>query len=71
MSDVVSRVQQAPGCISCKLLKGVDNSSQLVVIEEWISIAAHQQAASIIPREEIAKASSFFAKPPVGIYYQS
>jgi quinol monooxygenase YgiN len=69
MQDVVAEVRRAEGCINCQLLKGAENSAQLVVIEEWVSIAHHQAAASIIPKERIEKAMVFFAKPPFGVYY--
>ncbi len=71
MQHVVDVVQKADGCINCRLLKRAENILQLVVIEEWLSIAHHQAAASMIPPEEIAKAMVLFAKPPFGIYYQS
>lgn len=69
MQNVVTQVGKAEGCIGCKLLKGAENSAQLAVIEEWVSIAHHQAAASIIPKEHIERAMAFFAKPPFGIYY--
>jgi quinol monooxygenase YgiN len=69
MQHVVTTVSAAEGCINCKLLKGAENTAQLAVIEEWVSIAHHQAAASIIPKEQIEQAMVFFAKPPSGIYY--
>lgn len=69
MQAVVAEVSKADGCINCQLLKGAENSAQLAVIEEWISIAHHQAAASIIPKEKIGQAMVFFAKPPFGVYY--
>lgn len=70
MTEVVAEVSLADGCINCQLLKGAENIAQLAVIEEWGSIAHHQAAASIIPKERIEKAMVFFAKPPFGIYYE-
>jgi len=69
MQNVVTQVSTADGCISCQLLKGAENAAQLAVIEKWVSIAHHQAAASIIPKEQIEQAMVFFAKPPFGIYY--
>lgn len=69
MQHVVSAVSAADGCINCKLLKGAESAAQFAVIEEWVSIAHHQAAASIIPKEQIQQAMVFFAKPPFGIYY--
>jgi quinol monooxygenase YgiN len=69
MQTVVATVSKADGCLKCYLLKGAENPAQLAVIEEWISLAQHQAAASIIHREQLEKAMTFFAKPPFGIYY--
>jgi len=69
MQNVVTEVSKTDGCIKCQLLKGAENNAQLAVIEEWASIAHHQAAASIIPKEQITQAMAFFAKPPYGIYY--
>lgn len=69
MQDVVTEIRKADGCIQCELLKGAENTAQLAVIEEWASIAHHQAAASIIPKEKIEQAMVFFAKPPFGVYY--
>jgi len=69
MQHVVTEVIKADGCLKCQLLKGAENPAQLAVVEEWVSIAHHQKAASIIPKEKIEQAMVFFAKPPFGIYY--
>lgn len=71
MSSVVSKIKQAQGCRDCRLLVGAENTAQLAVIEEWDSIADHQRAASVIPSEDIAMATAFFARPPMGIYFKS
>jgi quinol monooxygenase YgiN len=69
MSQVVLKIRATTGCISCKLLKSVENSAQLAVIEEWASIEVHKAAASVIPKEQLEEVMAFFAKPPVGTYY--
>lgn len=71
MQNVVNQVSKADGCLSCRLLKGAENNAHLAVIEEWVSIAHHQAATSIIPKEQIEQAMAFFAKPPFGIYYNA
>jgi len=71
MEDVVSKVKLADGCIKCELLQGAENLAHIAVIEVWLSIAHHQAAASIIPKERIEKAMVFLAKPPFGIYYSN
>ena len=70
MQGVVAAVRAADGCINCRLLQGAESSAQLAVIEEWASIAHHKAAASIIPKEQLEQAMTFFAKPPFGIYYK-
>ena len=69
MQHVVNEVSKADGCIKCHLLKGAENVAHLAVIEEWVSIAHHQAAASVIPKAQIEQAMVFFAKPPFGVYY--
>ena len=69
MQHVVTAVSAADGCINCSLLQGAESAAQFAVIEEWVSIAQHKAAASIIPKEQMAQAMVFFAKPPFGIYY--
>lgn len=71
MQHVVTTACSAEGCIGCRLLQGAENTTQFAVIEEWISIAHHKAAASIIPKEQIEQAMAFFAKPPFGVYYTS
>ncbi len=71
MQNVVAAVSKAEGCQSCQLLVGVENSALLAVVEVWESVAHHQAAANIIPKEQIAGAMAYFAKPPYGIYFQS
>ncbi len=69
MQGVVEEILKADGCLSCRLLIGAESSGQLAVVEEWVSIAHHKAAASIIPKERIDKAMVLFAKPPFGCYY--
>ncbi len=69
MQHVVVAVSTAEGCLACKLLQGAESTAQFAVIEEWVSIAHHKAAASIIPKEQIEQAMVFFAKPPFGVYY--
>lgn len=69
MNTVVAQIRNVNGCVSCSLLKGAENDAHLAVIEEWESIDHHQAAANVIPKEQIEKAMTYFAKPPSGIYY--
>ncbi|HET8668832.1 MAG TPA: antibiotic biosynthesis monooxygenase family protein [Terriglobales bacterium] len=70
LDSILPIIRSCEGCHSCRLLLGAEDSSQLAIIEEWESIAAHQAAARAIPQEQIAQASTLFAKPPTGVYYR-
>lgn len=70
LSSVISVIKSCQGCISCMLLQGAEDPSQLAIIEEWESIKAHQAAASAIPPEKLAEAMAMFAEPPRGMYYK-
>jgi quinol monooxygenase YgiN len=70
MEDVVSKVQTLPGCRSVKLLRSTENPAHFAIVEEWDSIEDHQTAAASIPSDQLKKAKSLVAKPPVGEYYQ-
>lgn len=71
LSSVISVIKSCPGCISCTLLQGAEDQTQLAIIEEWESISAHQAAASAIPAEQLTQAMALFAKPPAGTYYKN
>jgi quinol monooxygenase YgiN len=71
LQSVIAVITACPGCISCRLLRSVDNPACLAIIEEWDSIAAHKEAAHAIPREKLAAAAALFAKPPSGMYYRA
>lgn len=67
---VIAAVEKAPGALHCELLADSEDKSRLVVVETWESIAAHQAAAAIIPKEKIAEVTALLAAPPQGRYYQ-
>jgi quinol monooxygenase YgiN len=69
LQTVISMVLQAPGCETCRLLHNQEHDHELVIIEEWVSVAAHQAAAKNIPSEKIAEVMPMLANPPSGAYY--
>ena len=71
LQSVISVIETCPGCLSCRLLRSVDNPACLAIIEEWENIEAHQSAASAIPPEKLAEAAALFARPPAGMYYRT
>lgn len=70
LKSVIAVVEKCPGCFSCRLLQGAEDSAQLAVIEEWDSIDSHKAAAAAIPPEMLSVAMALFARPPVGTYYK-
>lgn len=69
LGSVIDLIRHSPGCMSCRLLRSSDNPACLAIIEEWDSIAAHQQAARSIPPAKMAEAMALFARPASGMYY--
>jgi len=70
LQSSISLVEGSPGCRSCRLLRSTENPAQLAIIEEWESIAAHQNAAKAVPPDKMKQAMALFASPPKGTYYQ-
>jgi heme oxygenase (mycobilin-producing) len=69
MSDVVAYLLKRPGCEGAQLLVAEDDEARLVVIERWASKEAHQQALANYPKEKMAAARKWLAKPPRGEFY--
>jgi quinol monooxygenase YgiN len=71
LRSVIPIIEKSPGCVSCRLLRSIDNPAHLAIIEEWESIEDHQNAAKAIPPEKMTQATALFAKPPSGAYYKA
>ena len=71
LSQVIKVVTQAPGSLGCQLLRQHDDPDRLVIIEQWVSIDAHQAAARLIPPEDIAKVMPLLASPAKGNYFHA
>ena len=69
LQSVIAIIQNAKGCRAVRLLRSTDHAAQLAIIEEWDSIADHQNAAKAIPPEKMKEAMALFGKPPAGMYY--
>ena len=70
LTSVVSVIEATPGCRSVRLLEALDEPQQLVIVEVWDSVAAHQAAAGAIPASQLGKVMALFAAPPTGEYYR-
>lgn len=68
LTEVIGIVRRADGCLSCRLLRDEMNPVEFVILESWESIAAHQQAAGLIPKEQINSVMQFLAQAPRGDY---
>ena len=71
LQSVISIVEKSPGCISCQLLRSMDNPAHLAIIEVWESVEDHRNAAKAISPQKMAQAMALFAKPPAGTYYRA
>lgn len=69
LQSVVSIVKECSGCLGCQLLRSIENSTNLVIIEQWDNVESHKQAANAIPPENLQAAFALIAKPPAGVYY--
>ena len=69
LQSVILVVKDCSGCLGCQLLRSIENTANLVIIEQWDNVESHKQAASAIPPEKLKDAFSLFAKPPAGVYY--
>lgn len=69
LQSVISVIKNCSGCLGCQLLRSTESLANLVIIEQWESIEAHQNAASAIPAETLKEAYGLFATPPSGRYY--
>lgn len=69
LQSVISVVRESSGCIDCQLLRGIENPTQLVIIEQWTDVEAHQKAARAVPPEKLKEVFALIAKPASGMYY--
>jgi quinol monooxygenase YgiN len=68
LSGVIAVVRTADGCLACRLLCDTANPREFVILESWDSVAAHQKAAGMIPKEQISSVMKYLEKPPRGEY---
>jgi quinol monooxygenase YgiN len=69
LRSVIVVIEGAPGCERCELLADQEDAARLVIVERWVSVAAHQAAASRIPPEKLAEVRPLLAQPPSGRYH--
>ena len=71
LTSLVPVIEQSPGCESCKVLRSQEHADEFLVVEAWVSVAAHQASAMNIPPEKIAAVMPLLASPPSGSYYDA
>jgi quinol monooxygenase YgiN len=69
LASIVPLIMQSQGCESCQLLRNLENANELVVLEVWASVSAHQASVKNIPPEKIGEVMPMLANPPTGSYY--
>lgn len=69
--SLIPYISSSQGCVSCEVLRKVDESDKFVVIEKWNSIDEHKASVENYPKEEMQAAMKLIAAPPSGTYYQS
>lgn len=63
-------IRESVGCLSCRLLRGDDDPTRIVVIEEWESVPDHRAAVEAIPADALERAKALSATPPRGGYFR-
>jgi quinol monooxygenase YgiN len=69
LESVLATIKGAAGCQEVALLVDQENAAHLVILERWDSVAAHQEAARLIPQSKLAEVAPLLAEPPRGRYY--
>ena len=70
LRSVLPMIEASEGCRSCQVLQSLDDPAQIVVIEVWDSVEAHQASVKNIPPGLLQEAMQLLAAPPKGGYYQ-
>lgn len=71
LQSLVPYISSSQGCLSCEVLRKVDELDRFVVLEKWESIDAHKVSVENFPQAEMQAAMKLIAAPPSGAYYQN
>jgi quinol monooxygenase YgiN len=69
LESFVPMIRDSDGCLDCQVLQNLDEPAQIVVIEIWESVEAHQASVKNIPPDALQKAINLIARPPESAYY--
>ncbi len=71
LQSILPHIAGSEGCVSCELLRHQDNPTKFVILERWVSVAAHQQSLANFPKEDMQAIMPLLGAPPKGAYYHS
>lgn len=71
LNAIVPMIKNATGCLGCRILNELEDSNQILIIEEWQNIEAHKAALAEVPPETFAPVMTLLANPPHGHYYNT
>jgi quinol monooxygenase YgiN len=66
----VPKIRTSQGCLSCRVLQHMERPSSIVIIEEWASEEAHEQAVKAIPVSVLQETMKLVTEPPYGEPYR-
>ena len=69
LESFVPMIRGSDGCLDCQVLQNLDDPAQIVVIEIWESVEAHQESVKNIPADALKEVMTLFAGPPESAYY--
>jgi heme oxygenase (mycobilin-producing) len=69
LKSVQEYISTSTGCESCLVLRGIEDSASILVIEEWASKEFHLESLQNYPKEKMTAAMELFGAPPQGSYY--
>ncbi len=73
---LTANIRALDGCVRCELLLNnsagsPDDDGTVIVLEEWVSIAAHKAAAANIDPADFARVMPLLNGRPHGQYYKA
>jgi heme oxygenase (mycobilin-producing) len=67
---IVPGVKTSRGCVTCQVMRHLDDPNRFFILETWDSIESHKASAKNISREEIAEIMPLLDDSPQGGYYE-
>lgn len=67
---VIPAILAAEGCVSCQLFQSDQTPDNILIMESWESVEAHQNAAKNIKQEDFARIIALLNGKPEGEYFR-